>query len=107
MIILLGKQLQLFVVLPFHGREFGQGFWRERWDQIPQDIVQTLSYVQIWYAFTNYVRVGLVMLFPLALCVIEDFLLGLNTNCFLYPLAVGGVGCSVVCLLQINWGPQR
>ena len=50
------------------------------------------------------VWVGLAMLFPSAWWVVEDFSLGLKANGFLYPLAVGGVRCSVVCLLQISWG---
>ena len=35
------------------------------------------------------------MLFPSAWCIVEDFLLVLNANYFLYPLAVGSVGCSI------------
>jgi len=101
-----GETITAFYSLTIPWTGIGKEFWRGRQDRSLRIFSKPSVINRFGIPLPTIVWVGLAMIFSLAWWVVEDFSLGLNDNCFLYLLAVGGVGCSVVCLLQISWGPQ-
>ena len=86
-IISLGKQLQLFMVLPFHGWELVRDFRGEGGIGTLRIFSKPSAINRFGMSLPTTIWVGLAMLFPSAWWVVEDFLLGLKANCFLYPWA--------------------
>ena len=98
------ETITAFVVLSFLGRELVRDFRRECGIRSLRIFSKPSAINGFSMPLPTTVWVRLVMLFPSTWWVIENFSLGLNANSFLYPLAVGGVRCGVVCLLRVNWG---
>jgi len=84
-----------FEISSFYGQELARDFGEKSGIRSLRIFSKPSAINEFGMPLTTTIWVWLAMLFPSAWWVVENFLLDLNTNYFLYPLAVGGVGCNV------------